>query len=199
MSGLLWNLFINFGWKLMVLGSRRVNITWNFLRNYSRVVLELLEMDLESLFNHQVNLWNSYLNINSENEGKRYLIFKSHHQGMNSGQGPSLKCAPSRNSIKDCNIIKSYWHGRGVLWTQKHSDLDFGPSWKEDMFILVQPIWAMHQNKKPWIFLFWCIRNLWFLGEHRPGNLKVWLGLAPELTFQEILILVHHPGLLHQN
>ena len=34
---------------------------------------------------------------------------------MNPGQGPHLKCAPGQDSIKDSSIIKSYWHGRGVM------------------------------------------------------------------------------------
>ena len=34
---------------------------------------------------------------------------------MNPCQGPALKCAPGQDSIKDSSIIKSYWHGRGVM------------------------------------------------------------------------------------
>ena len=74
------------------------------------------------------------------------LIFKSHHLVMNPAQGPTLKCAPGHNSIKDSNIIKSYWRGRGVMDSE-----NFKP-WllailRGGLFILVQPIWPMHQNK----------------------------------------------------
>ena len=81
------------------------------------------------------------------------LIFRNHHLVMNPGQGPHLKCAPRRNSIKDTNIIKSYRRGRGVIQSEtfKHS---FWAILERCFLILVQPMLPMHQNK---IFLGICI------------------------------------------
>ena len=74
----------------MVLGPWRVNIIWKLLRNYSGFILELLEIDSGSFFNEKVNIVNIFLHINSENEKKSNLIFKSQHLVMNPGQGPAL-------------------------------------------------------------------------------------------------------------
>ena len=92
----------------MASGPWRVNILWKLLRNYSGVILELLEINLGSFSNQKVNIWNSFLYMSSEKGKNKNLIFKSHHLVMNPGQGPHLKCAPGQDSVKDSNIIKSY-------------------------------------------------------------------------------------------
>ena len=45
-----------FLWKLMVVGSRRVNIIWKLLWNDSGILLDLLELDLEHVFNQKVDI-----------------------------------------------------------------------------------------------------------------------------------------------
>ena len=72
-------------------------------------------MDLEPLFDQQVSFWNISLDIKSENGKNSNLIFKSQHLVMNPGQGPTLKCAPGHDSIKDSSIIKSHCLKSGVM------------------------------------------------------------------------------------
>ena len=107
----------------------------------------------------------------------------SQHLLVNIDLGPTLKCAPGQDSIEDSSIIKSYWVKSGVMNSEKMK-VWFWAIWEEGgHFILVQPIWPMHQNKTFLDFLFWCIRKPWFHGQQRPGTLKVCLGIAPEWKF----------------
>ena len=50
----------------MVLGLRRVNIIWKLVGNDSGVILELLEIDPEQIFNRKVHIWDIFPDINSK-------------------------------------------------------------------------------------------------------------------------------------
>ena len=54
----------------MELGPWRQNNIWKLTRNDSGVILDLLEIHLEPFFSQKVNIWNIYLDINSENDKK---------------------------------------------------------------------------------------------------------------------------------
>ena len=74
-----------------------------------------LEIELEPIFNHKVNILTISLDINSGNDKNSNMIFKSQHLVMNPGQGPLLKRAPGQDSIKDSSIIRSYYRRRRVM------------------------------------------------------------------------------------
>ena len=83
-----------------------------------RVILKLLEIDPEHFFNVKLYSLNISLHINSQNpkwEKNSKSNFKSQHLVINLDLGPTLKCAPGHNSIKDSSIIKSYCLKNGVM------------------------------------------------------------------------------------
>ena len=104
------------------------------------------ESNLHDASKQEVNILSMHLDLNSKVKNISSLMLISQHLVMNAGQGPCWKCAPGHDSIADYSIIKSYWLKSGV------TDSENLKMWvwailEGGLFILVQPIWPMHQNK----------------------------------------------------
>ena len=79
--------------------------------------------------------------VNFRNDEISNWSVKSHHLVINLGLGPTLKCAPGRDSIKDSNIIK-VTGSKVELWVSKSG------------FLLSEHFWAHNipsHRKKPGI------------------------------------------------
>ena len=88
---------------------------WKLLQNDSGVILNYWKLIWNDFFDQKVNILNISLDINSENVKNSNLTFKSQHLVMNPGQGPSSKCAPGQDSMKDSSLIQSHCLKRGVM------------------------------------------------------------------------------------
>ena len=102
----------------MVLRPWRPNLIWKLLWNDSGVILEILEINPGSFFNAKVHFWTYVLLWNSYFANVDHSEAISQHLLINLDLGPTLKCAPGHDSIKDSTIIKSYWLKVGLVHFQ---------------------------------------------------------------------------------
>ena len=65
------------------------------------------------------NILTASPNLNSQDKENSQFNSRFQHLVINLDQGPHLKCAPGHDSIKDSNIIKSYWLKNGVVESNK--------------------------------------------------------------------------------
>ena len=133
-SALLLNFLFNFDWKIMVWGAPEGKYCMEMSQEWLRSDLRIIGSWSGTMFQSNSEYFQHFCWYKLQKwHKKQNLIFKSQRLVMNPGQGPHLKCAPGHSSLEDSNIIKSHWHGRGVMDSEKLESafwrfLDWAPS-----------------------------------------------------------------------